>query len=82
MQNYNMLIYFQVASLFGGGDKYASPYMAIRKPLLVTILKSCNPKRFKPTNYKRGKVINHNYKYASIKGKPLKCVGCSISRVF
>ena len=51
-----MLIYFQVASLFGGGDKYASPYMAIRKPLLVTILKSCNPKRFKPTNYKRGKV--------------------------
>ena len=26
--------------------------------------------------------INHNYKYASIKGKPLKCVGCSISRVF
>lgn len=40
MQNYNLLIYFQSASLSGGGDKLASPYMAAQKPLLVTILKA------------------------------------------
>ena len=38
MQYYNLLIYFQSASLSGGGDKLASPYMAVQKPLLVTIL--------------------------------------------
>ena len=34
-----MLIYFQTALLSGGGDKFASPYMAFQKPLLVTIFK-------------------------------------------
>ena len=37
MQHYNLLIYFQSAYLVGGGDKFASPYMAFRQPLLVTI---------------------------------------------
>ena len=39
IQYYNLLIYFQSAYLVGGGDKFASPYMASRQPLLVTILK-------------------------------------------
>ena len=59
MQHYNLLIYFQSAYLVGGGDKFASPYMAFRQPLLVTILKTCNPKRFKPNNYKRSNIINY-----------------------
>tara|TARA_Y100000034_G_scaffold110124_1_gene142002 strand:- start:400 stop:582 length:183 start_codon:yes stop_codon:yes gene_type:complete len=40
MQDYNMLIYFQTAFSSGGGDKFASPYMAFQKPLLVTILET------------------------------------------
>ena len=65
MQYYNLLIYFQSASLSGGGDKLASPYMAVQKPLLVTILKACNPKSIKPNNYKRSKVINNDFNFTS-----------------
>ena len=67
MQYYNMLIYFQVASLSGGGDKFASPYMAFQKPLLVTILKTCNPKSVKPNDYKRSNIINTNMRNANYK---------------
>ena len=81
MQYYNLDNYFQSAYLSGGGVIFASPYMAFQKPLLVTILRTCNPKSIKQTNYKRSKVINYNYKYASIKGKPLKCVGIALQRL-
>ena len=35
IQYYNLLIYFQSVYLVGGGDKFASPYVAFRQPLLV-----------------------------------------------
>ena len=41
---------------------FASPYIAAVKPLLVTILKTCNPKRFKPNDYKQSNIINYNLK--------------------
>ena len=75
MQYYNLLIYFQSAYLVGGGDKFASPYMAFRQPLLVTILKPHNPKSFKPNNYEHGNIINSYYNFASKKGKSLKQFG-------
>ena len=71
---YNMLIYFQSAYLVGGGDKFASPYMVSDNPLQYHVIETCNPVSIKPNNYKRSKVINNDYNYASIKGKPLKCV--------
>jgi len=39
MQNYNLDNYFQTAFLSRGDVIFASPYMAVVKPLLVTILK-------------------------------------------
>ena len=60
---YNLDNYFQSAYLSGGGVIFASPYMAVQKPLLVTILKTCNPKSIKPNNYKRSKVINNDFNF-------------------
>jgi hypothetical protein len=65
-----MLIYFQTAFLSGGDDKFASPYMAFQKPLLVTILKPCNPKSIKPNDYKQSNIINYNMKDANKKESP------------
>ena len=65
MQYYNLDNYFQSAYLSGGGVIFASPYMAFQKPLLVTILRTCNPKSIKPNNYKRSKVINYDFNFAS-----------------
>ena len=62
MHSYNMGSYFQSTFLSAGDTAFASPYMAVLKPLLVTILKTCNPKRFKPNNYKRGNIINYKLK--------------------
>ena len=41
----------------GGNTIFAFPYMAIPKPLLVTIFKTYNPKSIKPNNYKRSNII-------------------------
>ena len=65
MQYYKLDNYFQSAYLSGGGVIFASPYMASQKPLLVTILKTCNPKSIKPTDYKRSKVINNDFNFTS-----------------
>ena len=69
MQHYNLLIYFQSAYLVGGGDKFASPYMASQKPLLVTIFKNYNAKSIKPNHYSYGKFNNYKLRYANKKGK-------------
>ena len=58
MQYYNMLIYFQVASLSGGGDKFASPYMAVQRTPYSCHLKARNPVSIKPNDYKHGNIIN------------------------
>ena len=52
-----MLIYFQVASLVGGGDKFASPYMVSDNPLQYHVIETCNPVSIKPNDYKRSKLI-------------------------
>ena len=69
MQDYNMLIYFQTAFLSGGGDKFASPYMAFQKPLLVTILENYNAKSIKPNHYSYGKFKNYKLKDTRNKGE-------------
>ena len=58
MQYYNMLIYFQAASLSGGGDKFASPYVAVQKTPFSN-LEPCNPESIKPNDYKCSKIINN-----------------------
>ena len=65
MQDYNMPIYFQTAFLSGGGDKFASPYMAFQKPLLVTILENYNAKSIKPNHHSYGKFKNYKLKDTS-----------------
>ena len=79
IQNYNMGNYFQAVSLSGGDVTFASHYGFPENPF-SNHLKTCNPKSIKPTNYKRGNIINTIFNFQSKKGKPLKCVGCSTSR--
>ena len=70
-----MLIYFQTAFLSGGGDKFASPYMAVQKTPFSNHFEPCNPKSIKPINYKGIKVINNDYNFTSKKRKEPKVVG-------
>ena len=70
MQNYNMLIYFQVASLVGGGDKFASPYMVSDNPLQYHVIETCNPVSIKPNDYKQSKFMNYYLKDATKKVSP------------
>ena len=55
MQHYNMGNYFQSAYLSRGDVTFASPYVAISKPLLITF-ENCNVRSIKPTHYNYGKV--------------------------
>ena len=59
--------YFQTALLSAGDVTFASPYMAVLKPLLVAICRSYNARSIKPTHYnwqyfKNYKLINANKK--------------------
>ena len=49
-----------------GDVAFASPYMAIVKPLISNHLKTCNPKSFEPNDYKRSNIINTANYYARI----------------
>jgi len=72
--------YFLTAFISRGDVAFASPYMAIVKTPFSNHLKTCNPKRFKPNNYKSSNIINTTYYYARInlKGKSLIQFGSAL----
>ena len=81
IQNYNRTTTFNAESYISRGDvAFASPYMAIVKPLISNHLKTCNPKSFEPNDYKRSNIINTTYYYARInlKGKSLMQFGSTL----
>ena len=63
--------YFQLYTVYSEVALPSSDLIWLsEKPLLVTILETCNPKSIKPNNYKRGNIINTNMNFTNKKGYP------------